>query len=136
MAESLIPCQKDHLLIVDDEKMVRQIFRRLLVTEFPNLTIELASDGQEALSLFQARHHTVIMMDLHMPVMDGEMAYQEIERWCGKERWAMPAMVFCTGYDASLGIRQTIEANSRYCMLRKPVKSQVLIETIRARLTD
>jgi CheY-like chemotaxis protein len=114
--------------------MVRQIFWRLLSFEFPKTTIELAANGQEAVERFQSEHHAVVLMDLHMPVMDGERAYREIERFCEKENWAVPAMVFCTGYDASPDIRALVSTHPRHCMLQKPVKNQILVEMVRARL--
>ena len=131
---SLIACQKTRLLIVDDEETIRQVFKRVLAAEFPDLTIDLAVNGLEAMKLFHGGHHGVVLMDLYMPVMNGERAYGEFERLCEKERWAMPAIVFCTGYNASQDIRKIVAVNPKHCVLEKPVKNQVLVDTIRSRL--
>jgi len=131
---TLVACQKTHLLIVDDEEMIRQIFKRVLASEFPSLTIDLAVNGLEAMKLFRLGHHGVVLMDLYMPVMNGERAYGEFERLCEKERWVMPSVVFCTGYNASQDIRKIVAVNPKHCVLEKPVKNQVLVDTIRSRL--
>lgn len=129
-----VPCEKQRLLIVDDEEMVRQIFKRLFAMEFPGVMVDLATNGLEAIKLFRASHPSVIVMDLYMPVMDGGKAYREIEQLCAKQKWAMPAVVFCTGYNPSQDVRSVVAANPSHCVLQKPVKNQVLVDTVRSRL--
>jgi CheY-like chemotaxis protein len=83
---------------------------------------------------FRLGRHAVILMDLFMPVMDGEAAFHEIEQLCENEKWEMPSVVLCTGYNPSHKIRSIIAANPKHCMLQKPVRNQVLVETIQSRL--
>ena len=129
-----VPCEKHRLLIVDDEEMVRQIFKRLFAMEFPGIVVDLATNGLEAVKLFHASHPSVIVMDLYMPVMDGGKAYREIEQLCAKQKWEMPAVVFCTGYNPSPDIRSVVATNPSHCVLQKPVKNQVLVDAVRSRL--
>jgi CheY-like chemotaxis protein len=131
---NFIPCQKNKILIVDDEVMIQQVFQRVLLKDLHDVTIDLASNGAKGVAQFRLGHHAVILMDLFMPVMDGEAAFHEIVQLCENEKWVMPAVVFCTGYNPSQKIRSTIAANPKHCMLQKPVRNQVLVETIQARL--
>jgi CheY-like chemotaxis protein len=64
-------------LVVDDDAMARLILRQVLqrhvgaeVTEVPN--------GLEALVVLEARAFDLIILDLHMPVMDGLTVLQTI----------------------------------------------------------
>mgnify|MGYP001564990141 CR=1 FL=1 len=131
-----IPCNKQRLLIVDDENAIRAVFSRVLSYGLPHCRIDLAVNGAEAVDAFRAIHHGLLLMDLKMPVMDGEEAFCQIRDICEKEGWEMPAVVFCTGYNPSEGIRKIV-ANSRvHCLLHKPVSNDVLLEALKSRLPD
>lgn len=129
-----IPCTRNSLLIVDDEAMVRRAFQIILSRDLPGLSIELATNGAEAVEQFRVGHHAVILMDLSMPVMDGEKAFFEIERICHADKWAMPAIVFCTGHSPSSNLRDIVLSDHQHCMLQKPVRNKLLVEIVTARL--
>jgi CheY-like chemotaxis protein len=59
-----------HILVVDDDSVIRELLVEVLEEESGHHVIA-ASNGQEALE--QLRHHTVdaIVCDINMPVMDG-----------------------------------------------------------------
>jgi CheY-like chemotaxis protein len=129
-----IPCQKDRILIVDDDEAVRRSLKQALSSEFPHVTIDVATNGMEAMKIFHSEHPSVVLMDLFMPLMSGEQAYRGIERLCKKENWVMPAIVFCTAYNPSREIHNLTTTDPSYSLLQKPVKHQVLLDTIRSRL--
>ena len=64
---------KPHVLVVDDDKAVRESLRRSL--EFNGYAVSLASDGAEALAgiggLAQGQGPDVVVMDVMMPRLDG-----------------------------------------------------------------
>lgn len=57
------------ILVVDDDRAVRDSLRRSL--EFNGYTVELASDGAEALAKVPRIDPAVIVMDVMMPRLDG-----------------------------------------------------------------
>ena len=60
-----------HTLIVDDEPIARQILRELL-QDCPGVHLAgEAGSGPEALSLIDALHPNLLLLDLHMPGLDG-----------------------------------------------------------------
>lgn len=128
------PCQKNSLLLVDDEDGIRRVFQMVLAMSFPELKIDQASNGAKGVDAFRLGHHSVILMDLSMPIMDGETAFGEIQRFCEKEKWVLPSVVFCTGFNPSPAVRSVVASNPKHCMLQKPVRNQVLVDAIRARL--
>lgn len=131
-----VPCTRDRVLIVDDETCIREVFGQILSFELPDCTVDSAVNGEDALSAFLGAHQSVVLMDLHMPVMDGQTAFFEIRKICEKNNWEMPSVVFCTGYEppevvASVASRKS---HNDHCLLRKPVTTEKLINTIKTRL--
>lgn len=129
-----LPCAARRILIVDDEKTIRDLFLQLMSYSLPQCRIDVAINGAEAVEAFRQVRHCVLLMDLKMPVMDGEKAFLEIQKLCEAENWAMPSVVFCTGYDPSDRLRSIIAGNPAHCVLRKPVTNEQLMDAIRARL--
>lgn len=122
------------ILIVDDEEGIRNVFRRVLAFGMPECEVTLAANGAEGVERFIDRAPDVILMDLHMPVMDGEAAFMRIRDICARESRAMPPVVFCTGFDASNELQRMTETDPHHCLLRKPVSNDELIATLRSRL--
>lgn len=58
-----------HILLVEDNLMNVLVAQRYL--ERWGATIDVALNGQEALDKLDVKKHHLILMDLHMPVMDG-----------------------------------------------------------------
>jgi CheY-like chemotaxis protein len=67
------------ILIVDDEQWIREVFR-----DFCGFTdafvVELASDGQEALSKLRESEYDLVTLDLIMPEMSGLETLTEIKK--------------------------------------------------------
>ena len=131
---TLLPCQKQRVLVVDDDEAVRRTLRQVLVSELPGVTIDVATNGMEAMKIFHVEHHAVVLIDLFMPVMNGEQAYRGIEQMCAREKWEMPAVIFCTAHNPSREVRNFVTSNSNHHFLQKPVKVPVLVDVIRSRL--
>ncbi len=66
------------LLIVDDEKMIRNVVREY--AEFEGYETMEASDGMEAIALAKANNFDLIIMDVMMPRLDGYSAVKEIKK--------------------------------------------------------
>lgn len=82
------------MLIVDDSKPFRQIFREALLERFPSLKIEEAGDFSEGLKKFNALSPSLIILDISLPDGNGlELA--------GRIRRASPQAVvaLCTMND-------------------------------------
>ena len=64
-----VPNPKARILAVDDEAVVLDSFRRILVLE--GFSIDTVQTGPEALSLVQRNDYDFCFTDLKMPIMDG-----------------------------------------------------------------
>ena len=66
---SALPLQGINILLVEDSE-----FNILVATKFLQswgAEIDVATNGLEALTIFNNDKHQLILMDLHMPVLDG-----------------------------------------------------------------
>jgi CheY-like chemotaxis protein/anti-sigma regulatory factor (Ser/Thr protein kinase) len=121
------------VLIVDDDAAVRDSFSRLL-SKMPGVDVRVAADGKEAVAAFSSRYASVVLMDIHMPGMDGFAAFSEIDAVCRTKGWEKPAVIFCTGYAPADPVRRTVADSPRHMLLMKPVMGGVLVDAVRARL--
>ena len=129
-----VPCDRRRILVVDDEASIVRLFTMLFALGLPDKQVDPAGDGAEAVEKFTAGHHGVIVMDLHMPVMDGLNAFLSIESSCRARGWQMPCVVFCTGYVPSDSVIRAVAGGTEHCLLQKPVSGNVLVRTVAARL--
>ncbi len=109
------------VLIVDDEAPARARLRDLLAdiaAEVPNAVVGEAANGVLALEAIEGRAVDVMLLDIHMPKMDGI----ELARHLGRLE-SSPAIVFVTAFD-SYAV-QAFELNA-IDYLVKPVRAQRL----------
>ncbi len=69
---------RGHVLVAEDNEINVLVAVKLL--EHLGLTYDVASDGIEATKKFSAGQYDLVLMDLHMPHMDGASATREIRR--------------------------------------------------------
>lgn len=67
------------ILICDDQEVVREGLRAIvdLVPEFE--VVGVAADGSEAIEFVEKKTVDLVLMDLHMPVMNGVQAIRELD---------------------------------------------------------
>ena len=78
-------------LVVDDSKIVRKVTRGIL--EKLGYQVDEAEDGSVALSMCQQKMPYLIMLDWHMPVLDGLGFLKELRKQPGGDA---PVVIFCT----------------------------------------
>jgi CheY-like chemotaxis protein len=112
------------LLVADDDPQVQRVVRRIL--EKHGFTILIAGDGREAVETFarNAERIGAVILDMTMPVMDGEKTLQELRKIRPDAK-----VIISSGYNeqyfSSLGQRE------RAGFIQKPYKSSQLIQKVR-----
>jgi heavy metal response regulator len=66
------------LLVVEDEKKVAGFIKRGLQEE--GYAVDVASDGKTGLAMALDGVHDLILLDIHLPVMNGILVLQELRR--------------------------------------------------------
>ncbi len=79
-----------HVLVVEDNVVNRMVVESLLTKL--GVSVTLAFDGQQALdTITKGDFPDLVLMDLHMPVMDGYTAAEKIRQWeCGNNQPRIP----------------------------------------------
>ena len=67
---------KKRLLVVDDEKPIRQLLAR--IAQRAGFDVDTAIDGQQALEMLQAKPYAIAIVDLMMPRLSGYELLQKI----------------------------------------------------------
>ncbi|QAU32779.1 hybrid sensor histidine kinase/response regulator [Janthinobacterium sp. 17J80-10] len=74
--ETLASIRGAHVLLVEDNPLNQEVAREFLLQG--GLQVTLAENGQQALDLVRTQQFDAVLMDLHMPVMDGLEATRRI----------------------------------------------------------
>ncbi len=69
-------CQPGRILLVEDLEYNRELANTILTEA--GYAVETARDGAEAVKMVTSRRYDLVLMDIHMPVMDGLAATAEI----------------------------------------------------------
>jgi two-component system, OmpR family, response regulator MprA len=117
---------RPHVLVVDDDKAVRESLRRSL--EFNGYSVSLASDGAEALAGIGRMGPDVVVMDVMMPRLDGIETTKAL-RQAGND---VPVLVL-TARDAVGDRVEGLDAGADD-YLTKPFALQELLARLRALL--
>ncbi len=122
--------QRIRILIVDDQTLVREGFRKLLELEPDFEVVGTASDGEVALATVERLATTatlpdVILMDIRMPHMDGIAATKAL-----KERWSGIHIVILTTFDDIELIHAGLHAGALGYSL-KDITAEQLAMTVR-----
>jgi DNA-binding NarL/FixJ family response regulator len=112
------------VLIVDDQRPVREGLRCLLALSPQVEVVGEAADGQDAVHLVGERHPDVVLLDIQMPVMDGLEATQRI-----KSQWPEVRVITLTMYAR---YRSKALAAGADVFLLKGCESEALQEAILA----
>ncbi len=68
-----------HVIIADDQRSTRRALKALLAFEPRIMITGEAADGREAVQLVGEQHPDLVLIDVHMPVMDGLEATRNIK---------------------------------------------------------
>ncbi len=122
--------QRIRILIVDDQTLVREGFRKLLELEPDFEVVGTASDGEVALTTVErlatnATLPDVILMDIRMPRRDGIEATKML-----KERWPNLHIVILTTFDDIELIHAGLHAGALGYSL-KDITAEQLAMTVR-----
>ncbi len=112
------------IAIVDDEEPVRKALMRLMRSV--GLSVETFASGPEFLKSLDTRLPDCVVLDLHMPQMNGFNVQAHLAR-----KYAALPIIIITGHDLP-NARERAMAGGASAFLRKPVLDRTLFGAISA----
>ncbi len=112
------------IAIVDDEEPVRKALMRLMRSV--GLSVETFASGPEFLKSLDTRLPDCVVLDLHMPQMNGFNVQAHLAR-----KYAALPIIIITGHDLPQA-RERAMAGGASAFLRKPVLDRTLFGAISA----
>jgi len=113
------------VLIVDDHPVVREGLRAILDRQPEMAVVAEASDGEQAVALFDRHYPDLTLMDLRLPKKSGVDATAEIHR-----RHPQARIIVFTVFDGDEDIYRALEAGARSYLL-KSASHEELLSTLR-----
>jgi two-component system, cell cycle sensor histidine kinase and response regulator CckA len=114
--------QGEHILVVDDEKSLRETLK--ITLEFQNYKVLTAKDGVEAIAIYSQHRDAIkaVLLDMMMPSMDGSTAMQVLIKLNPQVK-----IIACSGSIARDSLPQNLGIRD---FLPKPFTSEVLLNTL------
>jgi signal transduction histidine kinase/ligand-binding sensor domain-containing protein/CheY-like chemotaxis protein/HPt (histidine-containing phosphotransfer) domain-containing protein len=116
------------VLLAEDNELNRLVARDSLRQALPDITIVDVQNGEEAIDALRAGRFDVVLMDVHMPVLDGYEASSRIRTQLEPPACDTPIIALTAAV-----IRSEIEKCTAYGMnayVAKPYRAETLIRTI------
>ncbi|WP_026021318.1 response regulator transcription factor [Paenibacillus senegalensis] len=101
------------LMLVDDQDLIRESLHIVLDMDPDIQVIGMAENGEVALELCESNRPNTVLMDIHMPVMDGVEATRRI-----KERWPEIRVIILTTFQDVDYVVQALDAGAEGYLLK------------------
>ena len=118
---------KSRLLIAEDNPINQKLLKRIL--EKQGYTVDLASNGREAVQKWSNGAYDLILMDCQMPEMDGYEATREIR---AKESSQTHIPIIAVTANTMVGDREKCLAAGMDGFVPKPIETNLLAKAIAA----
>jgi len=110
------------ILIVDDEKAVRESLEEILRME--DYQVETAASGEEALEQVNDEEYDLVLLDLKMPGIDGVEVMRQISRYAQNTK-----VIILTGHGTLESAIEALRLGAEDYML-KPYESAAILDSI------
>ena len=116
---------KIRVLVADDHVTVLEGLVAIIGRQPDMTVVAQASNGREAVDLWQKHHPDVALLDLRMPMLDGAGVIEEIRRQNESAR-----VIVLTTFDTDADISKAIKAGAKGYLLKDAPREE-LLECIR-----
>lgn len=111
--------EKSRVLIIDDDADIREVLRTLL--ELNGFEVETLGDGIGALVL--KKDYDAILLDVRMPVFDGERL---TDYWLLTNPQVLEKLIIMTGYSQPPGK----QARHAFAVMQKPFQTDQILRVV------
>jgi CheY-like chemotaxis protein len=125
--EIVAPAIPLNILLVDDSHDNRLLVELYLAKTIHHLAS--AENGKVAVDMFKNKNYNLVLMDIHMPIMDGHAATKEIRKW-EQQQGRAPAHIIALTANAMKEDEQKSLKVGCNTHLTKPINKLTLLNTI------
>lgn len=116
------------ILIVDDEKPIREMLKKFLVKK--GYEVYEAENGEDAIRIVEEQYPAIVLLDIRMPKMDGVEVLKRI-RQVGKDI----GVVMITAVSETAIAEKCMEFGA-FDYITKPISLEYLEECLLAKMLD
>ncbi len=123
------------VLVVEDNVLNRELVRDILLEQ--DIQIEEAEDGDEAVRMVteaEENYYSAVLMDLHMPYLDGFSAAKEIRTLKNMEKALVPIVAMTS--DGNREEKKLVVKAGMNGVIVKPVKPREVLAALKGVMTD
>ena len=117
------------LLIVDDNKMFRQVFRSYLINHFRTVTIKEAESAETALEKIANSPPNLIFMDIQLPGENGLSLTKKIKRL-----YPQTVVIMCTDFDSNEYRLAADRVGADYFVSKSAINILELVEFVQSNM--
>mgnify|MGYP003639054455 CR=1 FL=1 len=117
----------DYKILVAEDNVINQKVLRITL-EREGYNIEIANNGEEAVEMARTKNYDIVFMDVHMPLLDGYEATQQIRNLENKSGRHIPIIAFTASvmkHEKDLCIKAGMDD-----FIPKPVEKEELLNTL------
>jgi DNA-binding response OmpR family regulator len=129
MKQSRHASLQSKILLVDDERDILDILARVLVSA--GYDVDTACNGQVALEKIALQDYDLIITNVRMPVMSGDVFYRQL---CVSHPCLSKRVIFCTGDIANLATQRFLNSTGAPVIF-KPFQLSTVLEVVSWKLT-
>ncbi|WP_169087582.1 response regulator [Paenibacillus sp. PL91] len=115
-----------NVLVVDDERAIREGIKRTVVHSFPHLDVSTAASASEALQVLQQSRIQVVFLDIMMPGMNGLELLKHVRSSHAYTKW-----IVVTAHSEFAYAQEALRLGARDYIL-KPIGKDQIVEAIAA----
>ncbi|MEQ8584187.1 MAG: response regulator [Marinoscillum sp.] len=119
------------ILVAEDSSVIQNLTKKILSLQ--NYEISAVKDGRKVIDKLESETFDLILMDIHMPVMDGMECAREIRKM--KNKNADVPIIAITGNANNYSLDDFKEAGING-YLPKPLNYDTLVETVKGYMVD
>lgn len=117
---------KPKIMVIDDDAQIRQSLLKLLTSE--GYDVVLAADGTEALTRFDPKGISILLLDLNLPMKSGWDVFEEVSTLD-----PLLPIIIITGRDRQYDLSAAVGVGA---LMEKPLNIPLLLKTIRDLLAE
>ena len=116
------------VLLADDSRESQALIQ-LYLRGLP-YQLDVVGNGEEAVAMFQSQQFDLVLLDQHMPVMDGLTAARVMREWeASNERAPVPILTLTA--DSLVDVKTQAQAAGCTACLAKPIVKEQLLDAFR-----